>query len=449
MKKAKIFILIHVIALLMTSTAACGKTILPDGIEPPPSDSSSQATVLQTQDTSGTYNLSDGYNIEVIQTGERSGEIRLTDPHLRSSYPATSDSIPAADDLMYMWLVELKPANIMISVTWTNGQGQFASNNEITFNYMDANVFHVLPHDNVFLGNASAQVSGQTIIWGFDIPSETAFNWADVTEAEIIILNIPEQIYDDWQIPITPQTAAVTPPSDGTISMSLDKSTFEVGETIQVTVTEITSEWVANGAFVAIYDVGAPYNSYSPYQVHNFTMPGSGSFELTAPTNDGSFEVRLYSAGDINFDHAFYDSLLFTTASTTVTPQPPIATLPPASSGGSPAQVTLTLDKLTYDVKEEMIVTITGLHQYSELLMFESGAAHSSNPTSAGTRISTVPPGNSTHTLLNPQISGSYEVRLYTWDGERSDVTLVAKVAFTVTGELESWDAPLGGFGAD
>jgi ABC-type phosphate transport system substrate-binding protein len=108
MKKAKIFIL--VIALFMTLTAAaCGNTTTPVGTEPPPSSSPSQAPaapqtpVVQTQDTSSTYNLSDGYNIEVIQTEERSGEIRLTDPHLRPSYPATSDSIPADDDLMYMW----------------------------------------------------------------------------------------------------------------------------------------------------------------------------------------------------------------------------------------------------------------------------------------------------------------------------------------------------------
>jgi hypothetical protein len=234
--------------------------------------------------------------------------------------------------------VELKPANIMISVTWTNGQGQFASNNEITFNYMDSNVFHVLPHDNVFLGNASAQVSGQTITWRFDIPSETAFNWADVTEAEIIILNIPEQIYGDWRIPVTVQTAAVTPSSDGTISISLDSSTFEAGEAIRVTVTGITSEWVANGAFAAIYDLGAPYNSYSFYQVHNFTMPGSGSFELTAPANDGSFEVRLYRAGDVNIDHAFYDSVLFTTVSTTAAPPPPpVTTTPAPPSSSAPA----------------------------------------------------------------------------------------------------------------
>lgn len=89
----------------------------------------------------------------------------------------------------------------------------------------------------------------------------------------------------------------------------LEDSAYRTGQTIAVTVTGITREMEQAEAFVAIYAKGARHEEYGTYQ---YVRAGSSVVELTAPNQNGEFEMRLYGINHNYSDDSFVVSVPFT-----------------------------------------------------------------------------------------------------------------------------------------
>lgn len=91
--------------------------------------------------------------------------------------------------------------------------------------------------------------------------------------------------------------------------ISLEKSAYQAQQEIPVTVTEITREMEQTGAFVAIYKKGAKHDQYGAYQ---YVKPESSVVKVTAPNENGEFEMRLYSIDHNYSDESFVMSVPLT-----------------------------------------------------------------------------------------------------------------------------------------
>ncbi len=80
-------------------------------------------------------------------------------------------------------------------------------------------------------------------------------------------------------------------------AISLDKSNYAAGDTIIVTYSGVTAAEESARAWVGIAKSGASASSYGDWE---YVKQGSGTVELTAPTENGSYEVRYFKAYNAN-----------------------------------------------------------------------------------------------------------------------------------------------------
>ena len=195
-------------------------------------------------------------------------------------------------------------------------------------------------------------------------------------------------------------------------SISLNKTNYEEGETITVTVSGITEQMVSEGAFVAIYRAGSAHNAWGEY---HYPKEGSDELEFTAPEY-GLYEMRLY------VKNGQYDDTTFGTST-------------PFSVGGATASATatLTLDRTTaYAAGEKIVLRTDGITAQmvadrAFVAIYKPGTAHN-----AWGEYHYPREGSDELEFTAPQEHGSYEMRLYRKDGEYTDETFVTKITFTV-----------------
>ncbi len=198
-------------------------------------------------------------------------------------------------------------------------------------------------------------------------------------------------------------------------SISLIKTTYAPNEEIVVYVDGITEQMVEDEAYVSIYKKGAAHNQYM-----NWDRPEAGSSELVldAPSEGGSYEVRLYRK-----DHEYTDDTFVVSVSFVVS----IA-----------KQGKISLGKNAYQAQEEISVTVTDITQDMErsgayVSIYKKGAKHNEYGT-----YQYVQAGNSVVKLGAPNLNGEFEMRLYSINHNYSDESFVMSVPFTLSGAVES-----------
>ena len=96
--------------------------------------------------------------------------------------------------------------------------------------------------------------------------------------------------------------------ADESIGIFLYNSVFAPNEEFLVEVSGITDQMVEDEAYVSIYKEGAGHDQYMDWQ-----RPEAGSSTLTfeAPSEPGSYEMRLYSIDHVYTDESFLLSVPF------------------------------------------------------------------------------------------------------------------------------------------
>lgn len=92
-----------------------------------------------------------------------------------------------------------------------------------------------------------------------------------------------------------------------------DKTKYEPSATIRIAVKDVTQTMLDNRAFIGIYKVGAANEDYMTYVY--FENTGSSTVELTAPEEEGYYELRMYGE-DFNYDSTHLQTVLFTVGNT-------------------------------------------------------------------------------------------------------------------------------------
>ncbi|MDR2546265.1 MAG: hypothetical protein LBC96_01980 [Lachnospiraceae bacterium] len=277
MKKAKILIL--VIALLITSTAACGN-ILPDGIEPPPSGSPQSPVLQSTQDIDNSVvdnylrtlffgdGSDDGFTVflgfTIVFEGEQE-DINLSD---LSDFALEKDGIKTAIPSSYF---ENDIENLFVTRTGnTNYNIKFSS----PLHEVGTYTLH-FRYKGVGLISQS-----ETIIPGYEPLAATSPPDSSTPATPPLTLSAPP---------------AQTMPDFTDVSISLDKSSYEFGENIVVSLSGITEQMVGGSAFVQIVYAGASHDElYGGGKSGIGRNTGSFTITLTAPLA-GSYEMRLYT----------------------------------------------------------------------------------------------------------------------------------------------------------
>ncbi len=190
-----------------------------------------------------------------------------------------------------------------------------------------------------------------------------------------------------------------------------DKTNYEEGETIFVTVVGITEQMESDGSFIAIYKTGAPHEEYGAWE---YVPAGDSQLELTAPEY-GTYEIRLYSKDGEYTDDTYVTKAAFSVGGAVISDKAKIL-----------------LDKTVYAAGERIIVTAGGITQQMEeddafIAIYESGAEHGQ-----WKEFHYPKRGESQLEFTAPEEKGAYEMRLYRKDGEYTDETFVLSVSFTV-----------------
>lgn len=196
-------------------------------------------------------------------------------------------------------------------------------------------------------------------------------------------------------------------------SISLIKTTYAPNEEIVVYVDGITEQMVEDEAYISIYKKGAAHNQYM-----NWDRPEVGSSELVldAPSEGGSYEVRLYRK-----DHEYTDETFVVSVSFEVM----IA-----------KQGKISLEKNAYQAQEEISVNVTDITQDMEkssayVSIYKKGAKHNEYGV-----YQYILAGDSVVKLEAPNLNGEFEMRLYSINHNYSDESFVMSVPFTLSGAV-------------
>jgi hypothetical protein len=206
-------------------------------------------------------------------------------------------------------------------------------------------------------------------------------------------------------------------------NISLDKAIYAPGEKVTVTTSGITQQMVDNDAFVAVYEAGAAHEEWGAYAYLDI---GSNVLDLTAPDEEGAYEVRLYNKDNEYTDETFVMKVSFTVGNVTV---------------NNPGKISL--DKETHTAGTMITVRYSEVTQLMEdegafVAIYEKGAKH----TEWG-GYAYVKAGSGAVEVKAPNLNGDFEMRLYTQDHYYSAATFVMAVPFRLTGakpiEGSSW----------
>jgi hypothetical protein len=198
------------------------------------------------------------------------------------------------------------------------------------------------------------------------------------------------------------------------IKVTLDKTEYDPGEDVAVSVSGITASMENSRAFVSVYCVGA---SHSEYGVYKHLAAGDSVETLAAPLDSGDFEIRLYTHGNVYDDSTFVTSLKFTV-------------IEEQKAG----ETTVSLNKESYLPGEEISISVSNVTRKmvgmrAFVAIYRAGAAHSEYGNYGYPQF-----GDTQLPLSAPEEIGDYEVRMYSRDGQYDDTTFIVSVKFKVTG---------------
>jgi hypothetical protein len=174
-----------------------------------------------------TADLSDGYRLEVGKLGEKSGIIRLTDPNLQESYPATDPSFNE-DRIIHRWEVSLTDT---YSLAIYHSNKNEDSKESVSLEDMIATVIKIEGDRGMWIEPILTKVDGKTITMQFEIPDEEDFKWSDVTEYHIVIEDDPldtliakDIFVSEMQSNQTEATTAATTPAVTTTATTMNEA---------------------------------------------------------------------------------------------------------------------------------------------------------------------------------------------------------------------------------
>jgi len=114
--------------------------------------------------------------------------------------------------------------------------------------------------------------------------------------------------YLDMHLSNTDGSAA----SSGDPQITIDKSSYAVGENISITITGITQDMVDDDGWIAVFHAGAPHTSWDDLEIWTYlTNTGTMFLDLDWLTIPGDYELRLFRNEDED-DASFIMSVLFT-----------------------------------------------------------------------------------------------------------------------------------------
>jgi len=211
----------------------------------------------------------------------------------------------------------------------------------------------------------------------------------------------------------TTPTTPGTPGADARAILTLDKVDYAPGAPIKVTYADMFGH---PQDYVAVVVAGAPNSSYLQYRYTEGAQ--SGTAEMTAPTEPGTYEIRAFFMED--------EAILRAAVSFTVTGDA-ASTATAATTPSPDARATLALDKTSYAAGETITITYADMFGHSQDYV-ATAPAGSSNAIYMEYRY-TEGAKSGTATLTAPSVSGAYEVRAFFMEDE---AILRAFVPFTV-----------------
>jgi hypothetical protein len=191
--------------MMVVALAACGEsnahaasepastppaTSTPAAPDPAPSGEDSPDSTAAATPTATNAGLPDGYKLEVEQTGEKSGIVRLTDPNLKPEYPATNNS--ASNDMpIYEW-------TFMLGDTWyistSYMSGDMGDEPSVTIENMSNDLYNIADNQFTWLDFIVPSIEGNTLVYQFEIPAGYDFSWAAIDPYEVTIINAVDSI---------------------------------------------------------------------------------------------------------------------------------------------------------------------------------------------------------------------------------------------------------------
>ena len=105
-----------------------------------------------------------------------------------------------------------------------------------------------------------------------------------------------------------------TTPVHAVGALSLNKTSYAAGEKITVTVTGITEQMIKDEAWVSIFKAGSAHNAWGEYHK---PQAATDTLTFTAPSESGSYEMRLYSKDHLSdYGQVFVTQVSFTVGNT-------------------------------------------------------------------------------------------------------------------------------------
>jgi len=231
------------------------------------------------------------------------------------------------------------------------------------------------------------------------------------------------------------------------VKLTLDKTHYDLGEEITVTVTYDSAAFKQlndNWAIFAMFKAGAannpdsivPDTERSFATILNITSDTSAYFTYDAPAVDGNYEIRFFDndASSNNHDHPESNANFITSVSFSV---------------GRVATATLALDKTSYETGANITATVTGdtallVKNNATLAVYKPGAAPGdfvkNSDINFGTTQTAISSTSGSVVLKAPDTVGSYEVRLYSTNTLNAE-TFITSATFTVV-KASAWAQP-------
>ena len=116
--------------------------------------------------------------------------------------------------------------------------------------------------------------------------------------------------------------------------IQLNKSEVRPYEVFTVTVTDVTAQMLADGAFVIIVPAGSEHTVYGNWR--SVSQEGTNVLEFNASTETGDYEARFYNNGGSGFSAAQLEAALLASGPLNVTNNPASAPDPEPSSVPQP-----------------------------------------------------------------------------------------------------------------
>jgi hypothetical protein len=194
-------------------------------------------TLADTAATADNAGLPDGYKLEVYQTGEKMGIIRLTDPNLRESYPTAVSGVEERH-ASFSWKVELTDTYYV----YLPIHNKVFDVDEVQLSSLTCRVYEKKEKTNeVSLPNF--HVEGKTIVIDLDLSNAPEFSWSDVNDYKLTVFNADLDI--DFAVTVPFEEATPSP--------------FVPAETAATTAeTAVTTASVDNNYFLGVDDSIVP-----------------------------------------------------------------------------------------------------------------------------------------------------------------------------------------------